>query len=318
VFILLGIFFCASSCNKSKAKITSKAIYYWKTIYKVNQDEILFLKNNTIKKQYIRFFDVDLDVHSHQPMPVSAIRFLEKPLGQIVPTIFITNAVFKNEIALDTLAKNVVVKIRDIASEKELEFSEIQIDCDWTESTKNAYFIFLKKVKTYAQTDLSVTIRLHQIKFRKKTGIPPADKGVLMIYNTGNWRTMNKSNSLFDAQDILPYLTNLGSYPLELSFALPIYEQNLLYRNGRFHRFMNEFKFAPKERIFSADTTINGNSVRTGDVLRHEKPVFEELMYIKNEILQGLKKPKTEIILFHLDQKNINNYSNEQIKNLLD
>lgn len=43
---------------------------------------------------------------------------------------------------------------------------EIQIDCDWTASTQEAYFEFLHYLKEKAkdkQIQLSATIRLHQL-----------------------------------------------------------------------------------------------------------------------------------------------------------
>ena len=62
---------------------------------------------------------------------------------------------------------------------------EIQIDCDWTASTQEAYFEFLHYLKEKAkdkQIQLSATIRLHQLSMTP----PPVDRGILMMYNTGD------------------------------------------------------------------------------------------------------------------------------------
>jgi hypothetical protein len=318
ICLFFGVFLPSCGVKKEKAKVTNRGIYFWKTKYDISLIEEEFLNKNAIAKQYIRFFDVDIDEKSGEARPVSPIVFAKLPKGIIIPTVFIRNVVFQKTIETDTLAKNVIKYIKQIADKQHINFKEIQIDCDWTLSTKDAYFNFLEKIKTYSKRTISVTIRLHQVKFKEKTGVPLADKGVLMVYNTGNWRELGKSNSLFDTNDIMPYLTNLNAYPLDLNIALPIYEQNLLYRNGRFTRFLNEYRTTKTEHIFESDTSIAGGSVRAGDVLKHEKPDFKGLEYIKKEILEGLKNQKTEIIFFHLDQKHINNYTHEQIKNLLD
>ncbi len=62
---------------------------------------------------------------------------------------------------------------------------EIQIDCDWTERTRNAYFQLLTALKRepFLQGKiLSATIRLHQVKYVQRSGIPPADRGRVCFF----------------------------------------------------------------------------------------------------------------------------------------
>ena len=61
----------------------------------------------------------------------------------IVPTIFIKNEIFKfnDEKSLDLLADNIVFLTEKYIQEAPIRNSdEIQIDCDWTKSTKEKYF----------------------------------------------------------------------------------------------------------------------------------------------------------------------------------
>jgi len=104
---------------------------------------------------------------------------------EIIPVVFIVNKVLKEHPNINRLSK----QIGDLIEEMHLQHfnttpTEVQIDCDWTGSTKAVYFELLELLQK--RFDLSVTIRLHQLKYQNKTGIPPVEKGVLMVYNVGD------------------------------------------------------------------------------------------------------------------------------------
>jgi len=69
--------------------------------------------------------------------------------------------------------------------------------------------------------NVTATIRLHQIKFKDKTGIPPVDQGVLMAYNIGELKN-NKQNSILEANIVKQYINKNTEYPLKLKLALDI------------------------------------------------------------------------------------------------
>jgi hypothetical protein len=50
---------------------------------------------------------------------------------------------------------------------------------------KDNYLKFIAVFKKLSKKKLSATIRLHQVKYFKKTKIPNVDSGVLMYYNMG-------------------------------------------------------------------------------------------------------------------------------------
>lgn len=73
------------------------------------------------------------------------------------------------------------------------------MDCDWTPATKDRYFNFLREVKRQQPTVLlSVAVRLHQYRDRTSSGIPPADRGLLMCYNMAPVQERAPANAIYD------------------------------------------------------------------------------------------------------------------------
>ena len=115
-------------------------------------------------------------------------------------------------------------KIRDI--------HEIQVDCDWTESTQVSFFKLCEVLRDMLHKDgikLSATIRLHQL----KKECPPVDCGVLMLYNTGSLYNPD-GNSILNYKDVEPYLKTELEYALPLDFAFPVYSWGIWMRKGEF------------------------------------------------------------------------------------
>lgn len=78
---------------------------------------------------------------------------------------------------------------------------EIQYDCDWTAHTKESFARLCQSTKELLLNKgiaLSGTIRLHQIEETEY----PFDRGVLMMYNTGNFKDVNTRNSILDFNDV--------------------------------------------------------------------------------------------------------------------
>jgi hypothetical protein len=326
--ILLCLILLLGGCkDKKQPKTINRAIYFWKTTFDLSQKEKDFLEENKIEKAYLRFFDVDM-IHN-EAVPKGVVSLKSQFSQEIVPTVFITNRVFeKLKIGeIETLSERVLSQINSISK----QYKEIQFDCDWSIGTKDKYFFFLEKLKEKAPKGIlfSATIRLHQIKFSEKTGIPPVDEGVLMLYNTGDWRKLSGVNSLFDAQTSMAYFDNLSQYPLHLNLALPIFSQVLAYRNGIFYTFIKncslnnlESNLAIKKTstegqfVCLKDHTFQNISFRKGDILKYENVNKEALEKTKNKILDRIKDLKTTIILYHLDEKNISEFSDSEVSQL--
>ena len=100
---------------------------------------------------------------------------------------------------------------------------EIQIDCDWTDSTRNRFFRFTRTLGKLAHAEhslISATIRLHQIKYFERTGIPPVDRGVLMFYNMGKLAAASERSSIFNTEDAEKYTSRLSQYPLPMDLIV--------------------------------------------------------------------------------------------------
>ena len=245
--ILGAMFFI--SCQKQPRQVNT-SFYHWKTDFHLSDFEKNYCNQLKINKLYVRLFDVDWDEASHFPKPIAIVNSLEKTDWEIIPTIFITNKTFAQlaDNQVDTLAKlifdKIYLKTKSIVSasltrQEEDNFNEIQIDCDWTASTRDRFFSFLKKIKTISQKKISATIRLHQVKFKEKTGVPPVDAGVLMAYNMGNLEDSKTQNSILDIEILKSYMSKLKNYPLKLDVALPIFSWGVVVRDGEVVKLIN-------------------------------------------------------------------------------
>ena len=117
---------------------------------------------------------------------------------------------------------------------------EIQIDCDWTLSTKDKYFEFLKLIKKkIGKRNLSATLRLWQFKNIKIAGVPPVNRCMLMCYSLSSPKEYNTPNSIFTIDEFKKYLSN-ETYPLALDYALPVYNWGILFRNKQFKGIIGE------------------------------------------------------------------------------
>ena len=207
IFLLLLAVSCAEN-NVSK----ENSVYFWKTIYKNDSSENVFLAKHKIKKIYMRYFDVIVDPKTQKPKPNATITFKDTPPKdiEIIPTVFIMeNCIQKN---LDTLYKILANRILQINKTHKIpQAKEIQIDCDFTAKSMKKYYNFLSLLKNYLEENdikLSVTIRLHQLSMEA----PPCDYGVLMLYNTGNYRDKNCENPILGYKEVKPYLKHLKKY----------------------------------------------------------------------------------------------------------
>jgi hypothetical protein len=324
ICFLFTILFFGGCKSENTPKDLGRAVYYWKTTFELSQIESAFLEENKIEKIYLRYFDVDM-LHN-EAIPKGILTIKSKVNQEIIPTVFITNRVFErlNFDQIADLSTKVLGQINKISS----TCKEIQLDCDWTLNTKNKYFFFLEKLKENSSKNMrfSATIRLHQIKFYQKTGIPPVDEGVLMLYNTGDWRKLKNENSLFDPQTSMNYLDNIGNYPMKLNFAFPFFQQVLAYRNGIFYTFIKNCSLGEidanlafekseiqNQFLCKNDVQFKNISFRKNDILKYESSDFDKINKTKNKILQKIITPKTTLILYHLDEKNLSNFSKSQI-----
>src|SRR5262245_29483934 len=172
--VAFGLVWTRSGANSAPGR----AFYFWKTQWVGSPQLLASLEQSAIDTLYVRFFDVGWDDAGKAAQPISALEFQSSlPDGvEIVPVVYIVNNVFLNipYRDIEELAHNVRKKIGMMASDQKTRFTQVQIDCDWTDGSRRNYFHFAellgRQLKEEGKT-LSATIRLHQIKYANRTGI---------------------------------------------------------------------------------------------------------------------------------------------------
>jgi hypothetical protein len=325
LFIPLFIFSCQS--NQKNSSI-DRGFYYWKTNFHISPAEKDELSQLRVQKLFIRLFDIDWDEESAQAVPRAKITLKESiPVHQVIPVIYITNKTFlnlkKNEVP--RLASQVGKAIHQYVDNRSFSIKEIQFDCDWSEKSKAAYFLFLKEIKKQFNTPiiLSSTIRLHQIKYSTITGIPPVEKGILMFYNMGSLKSKSESNSIFNEPDAAKYIQQVKTYPLKLDVALPVFSWAIQIRNGKIINLLNKEsnidfqndslfeKLSNNYYVASKSFFHNGQYIKKEDNFRIEKLEENDLVAAAEMISKELKPENRTVILFDLDSENLANYEKE-------
>lgn len=312
------------------------SFYYWKTVYSQNPAEQALLKNLHVSHLYLRVMDVDLNEEG-RPIPVSPITFKQAvPTGQkIVPVVFVVNDVLRgiSKPAIDDLARRIAAFVKGkMAQSGASGYNELQIDCDWTATTRDNYFYLLKQIARQpgaSQKTLSVTLRLHQLKNLRKNGIPPADKVMLMCYNMGNLRLYGKQNSILDINELKKYANdNIADYPISLDVGLPLFSWAVVFRNKQYAGISKSIKkddlnnkkhfIFIGNNIYKAAESIPEFGLEKADEVRWEATSLAGLKTVSGYLSPLIKNDSLSIIYFHLDETVIKPYSYQQIEEVND
>ncbi|WP_197428660.1 hypothetical protein [Phnomibacter ginsenosidimutans] len=321
-FFLIAIALTVLSCNTHDAPSVHRGFYYWKSRFALDSTESHALQQLRTEKLYIKLFDVAWDEQSQQPLPVAKMNFAEAfpTQQQYVPVVFITNETLQKSSPkdIDNLGRNIPKLISSITENNKLPMpAEIQLDCDWTAGTKDRYFLLLKQLRKssfFQGKTLSVTIRLHQVKYTQEAGIPPADRGLLMCYNMGNLQQPATHNSIIDPATLNQYTGRLKEYSLPLDIALPIFNWWVWFEGNQYKGLIHSDALqlpldAAKKWRCQSDTTINGYTFKQGDWLRYEDAPQESIEQVISQLQSQLKPDNRNIILYHLDAKSLQQYA---------
>jgi hypothetical protein len=288
-----------AACSRRQAPLPAAEprndVYYWRTDLRLDSLERVFLKRYDIGKVYCRYFDVVMQ--EGEPMPNATITFSDTlpPGVELVPTVYITEDCMHEH--HEGLAAKLVRRICQMHETNDLApFGELQIDCDYTARSRQTYYAFLTEVKQaltalpaacfghpspgqpHPSPLLSTTIRLHQLSM----AAPPADYGVLMLYNTGDPQRFTERNPILDMRDVQPYLRHLAGYPLPLAAAYP---------------------------VFTWVRTISGVRVE-------HAAEAAEVLRVKQAVEQRRPELRQQILTYHLDKENIKRYTPESYEKI--
>ena len=310
--------------GNNKLYMPRNSVYYWKTTFSLDDYEVEFLQHHDIEKVYLRFFDVDVnhgDIFSDKCVPVATLD-LDYGGGSlrdikdlvIVPVVFITPEAIRE---YRTFTDDLAHRLKAMCDAYNLNIEEVQFDCDWTGSTRDDFYQFLKDerlaLKKYFMKDvrLSSTIRLHQLAQTP----PEVEYGVLMCYNTGNFKNFDTKNSILDVEDVKPYLKYLKSYELPLTLALPTYLWHVEFdENKEFVRLSKPDYSAHNvykplgNNIYEVDNSYQGQRTK---YVRFERVSSETILQVK-ELVED-KCGSLPIVLYHLDSKQLSKYTEDEI-----
>ena len=283
---ILALLALLVACSKETKHVN--AAYYWSTSFSGDSAMAAFIEEQHVGRLYVRYFDVVIDENDNVH-PNATIQFQSTMPDsvEVIPCVFITNeSMAKCPDQLDSL---IYQRVRQMNATHDITgVKELQIDCDWSQRTQKTYFDMLRRLRDRAHADgweLSCTIRLHQLSMEA----PPVDHGVLMMYNTGDVRKMDR-NPILDLRDVEPYMRHLDSYSLPLATAYPAFEWSILYRGHHYVGIMHDE---------DALTVLPGDTV-----IRHEAPL-ETVLKAKEQVDRHLPEANNEIILFDLSPNNI-------------
>jgi hypothetical protein len=301
-----------------------RSFYYWKQVPSSIAPTFDTTQLNALKlkRMYIKFFDIDWRLGEGVFPRESFARHIDslKMPMEIVPVVYIMNHVFQkaDSAALNVLTQKLVEKIGT-------KYPEIQLDCDWSGSTRDKYFHWLRQLRAALPKTvlISATIRLHQIKDKIKMGVPPTDRGMLMMYNFLNPSDFNERNSIFEAAEAQKYLKKNASYPLPLDVALPLFRWGIVYRSHKYLHLFNNFNseaadsllfLTRKGRFYevNADTVFRNEYLRYGDKIKIEEIQAADLIACARLAAPLVQKTKDlHISYFHYENDLITTFKPE-------
>lgn len=288
-------------CNACGSGDPVRAIYHWKTTYNPTQYELQWLRDHRVQRLYLRLFDVDVYDCEERAAPIATTRFLQ-PLPdsiEVVPVVYITNEAMDRMQVYD-VAERIAERVKKMAECNGIDLHEVQVDCDWTERTKNDYYWFCRHLQEELHKDgirLSSTVRLHQVDTTLAS--LPVDGRVLMVYNTGNLRSPQTENSILDYADVKPYLRRIDADMLDgMDYAWPVFGWGVAFDE------QGAFQCIVRPAALAADTSTR---------LREEWGRPEEVRRVQRKLpAHG----SHTTILYHLDSLNLSKYTYDEIEEI--
>lgn len=288
------------SCGGRRGNSAVRSVYYWSTTLSIDSVKQQFMRRHNVSRMYLRYFDV-VDGDDGMPVPNATLRFLT-PVPkdvEVVPVVYIVNSCMA---AADTsLAPKIYRRVLQMNETNGIGgVKEIQIDCDWTMRTRSVYFSFLRQLRSMAGADgikLSATIRLHQL----SQPAPPVDRGVLMMYNTGDFTDLACRKPILDMNDAAPYMPRLAGYGLPLAAAYPLYSWRILFRRGHYVGIMH------------ADDDL---PVLPGDSIVERRVEMADILKAKDAVSRKRTDVNSEIILFDMSNQNITRFNSDDYEKI--
>ena len=329
--IIAGCFLLLGGCTNENSHQVN--FYYWKANIQAGAVESDYFNQLGGKRLYLRLFDIDIE--NDKAVPLGKIKPFQandvfRGFNQIeyVPVVFITNRTFEKYVdkkSIKSLAAQVLSLIEETSRYNKTDgYNEINIDCDWTMGTKDAYFDFLKALAERSKLDVTCTLRLHQIRDKASTGVPPVGKGYLMCYSTSDPTEGMDRNSILDIGLLKGYTKNINDYPIRFDIALPLYSWGIIKNHLGKIRLMNgltadDLQSPAFKRIgensfeVMEDCFLQGMYINSGFTIKIEE-ISPELLTETKEYLNEKVKSDYDIVYFHLSKGFLNRFLISDLK----
>lgn len=313
-------------------KEVSRAFYFWEGRSSLDSAEDSILTDQQVKKLYVKFFEVEFN-EIRGPIPISKsvlnLHANKYDSLEVIPTIYIQNEVFKGiqENELNDFSEKVWHLITKKYQEnigKIKKLKEIQIDCDWTISTKDKYISFLKILKSKINCRLSATLRLYAYKFPDQMGVLPVDRAMLLCYNLLPPVGSNNQNSILELSELKKYLIGANEYPIPLDIGLPLFSNAVVYKNNHFsgllHSDLEEVKsvLKPYKKYWSVvtkDTTFEETFLMKGDKVKLETVSPQKINRAIDIITENVSLSNNYTVAFYyLNYKQLESYESKEIR----
>jgi hypothetical protein len=322
------------SCRHNHIK-PERAFYYWRSNFNLSAKDVNYMEGIGISKIYLHFFDVSYNNAFQKVLPVDEVKIdtVAKNTFQYIPVVFIANKALELTPvdSISSLCRHILNEVEHIATEHKLSYKELQFDCDWTDGTQKKYFTLLSYFHNeLKQTGklLSATIRLHQVKYKEKTGVPPVDRGMLMFYNMGKVNSITGYNSIYNERDADNYASYVKSYTLPLDVALPIFGWAVCIRDGKvtgiIEKAVNE-DFSTDTLFLSAGNNIfvsrkalflHGRYFMKNDTVKIEQATPDICQNAADNVSQYLKNEKRTVTLFDYDSVYLSTYDKKDLEKI--
>jgi len=312
------------------------AAFRWKNSYWLEGGEEVAVTRNGIQRVYHKLLDIDWNP-ANGAHPVSFVhvpyqwRNYSGRYGnwtdkvELVPCIYITNNTFLkiSDAEVDELAHNLLRKLR---MECPPTIHGVMLDCDWSAKTRERFFRLTRIMNDSLDVPLTATIRLHQYAQPTKTGVPPADRGMLMPYNVGQITAPGDGNSIFDLKVAEPYFTSSSPYPLPLDIGLPAFSWGVQFRNGKFMGILQDdqvqaalnFGMLTGEMVGIMQVSQENNDVlpqlHLGDLVRMERMTPELIAQVAQLARKAVNSDTMSVAYFEVGTGTFQRMDQAQVK----
>jgi hypothetical protein len=322
--------------TEKKDPVVIPSAFRWKNKHWLDGSEEQAVTRNGIQRVYHKLLDIDWNpAHGAHPVSVVRIPYQWRTYGgndgywthkvELVPCIYITNTTFLkvSDAEVEKLAHNLLRKLR---MECPPTIHGVMLDCDWTEKTKARFFRLTRIMNDSLDVPLTATIRLHQYAQPFQTGVPPADRGMLMPYNVGQITAPGDGISIFDLSVAEPYFTSTKPYPLPLDIGLPAFSWGVQFRNGKFMGILQDdqvrtamnFSMLSGETDGTMQVTQENNTVlpelHLGDVVRMERMTPEVIAQVAELARTAVNSDTMAVAYFEVGTGTFQRMDRTQVK----